>query len=211
VEDTERYISSLAQRDFEKISSFLSREASKYGIRNKPVTILQTEKGFSFHPPDLPGEMNAFNSMYWSIKFRVWSVWALYKANISHADITLFVKYFDPLKHPVLDHSIGLQKGMVGIINAFASTEYNGSNNVILAHELLHTVGATDKYYLENNFPLYPIGFADPQKKPLYPQTRAEIMGGRVPLSPFETAIPESLDEVVVGELTALEIGWIPI
>lgn len=210
-ETTGRYIRSLVQHDIVKISSFLSHEASKYSISEKPVKILQLKKGLSSRPPDLPGEMNVFSNIYWSIRFRVWSAWTLYQANVPHADITLFVKYFDPLKHQTLQHSIGLQKGMVGIINAFASKEYNGSNNVIIAHELLHTVGATDKYHFENNFPFYPAGFSDPHRKPLYPQTRAEIMGGRIPLSSFETAIPTSLDEVVVGDLTALEIGWKPL
>lgn len=207
-ETTDRYISSLEQGDFEKISAFLSREAIKYGVRGKPFTIIQLEKGFSSRPPSLPDEVDFFGNIYWSSMFRMWSAWALYQGNIHHADITLFVKFFDPLKHPILEHSIGLQKGMVGIINVFASIEYTGSNSVILAHELLHTVGANDKYHQENNFPIYPFGFADPRKMPLYPQAKAEIMGGRVPVSQFESEIPDSLDAVVVGELTALEIGW---
>ena len=45
-----------------------------------------------------------------------------------------------------LAHSLGLQKGLIGVVNAFASSSQAAENNVVIAHELLHTVGATDKY-----------------------------------------------------------------
>ena len=47
-------------------------------------------------------------------------------------------------------HSTGLQKGMLGVVNAFASADQEGSNAVVIAHELLHTFGATDKYDRKN-------------------------------------------------------------
>jgi hypothetical protein len=107
-----------------------------------------------------------------------------------------------------LPHSIGLQKGLFGIVNAFASREMEGSNDTVIAHELLHTLGAIDKYALNTNQPLHPIGFAEPDRTPLYPQTHAKLMGGRIPLSPSDSSIPVSLRQVVVGPLTASEIGW---
>jgi len=57
--------------------------------------------------------------------------------------------------------------------------------------------------------PLYPQGFAEPQRQPRYPQRFAEIMAGRRPLSPAEFDMPDSLREVVVGALTAAEIRWV--
>jgi hypothetical protein len=71
----------------------------------------------------------------------------------------------------------------------------------------MHTLGATDKY-AANNMPDYPAGYAEPYREPLFPQTAAEIMGGRIPLSPTRARMPESLDEVVVGVQTAAEIHW---
>ena len=38
----------------------------------------------------------------------------------------------------------------------------------------------------------------------------AEIMGGRIPLSVGTAAIPDSLDDVVIGQRTATEINWQP-
>jgi hypothetical protein len=51
---------------------------------------------------------------------------------------------------------------------------------------------------------------ADPDQKPLYPQTRAEIMAGRRALSETDAEIPDSLKDVVIGPLTAQEIHWAP-
>ena len=78
----------------------------------------------------------------------------------------------------------------------------------MIAHELLHTVGATDKYDLRNDAPAFPDGYGDPQQNPLYPQITAELMAGRRMLSPNRWQQASSLDEVVVGAATALEIRW---
>jgi len=77
---------------------------------------------------------------------------------------------------------------------------------VVIAHELLHTLGATDKYDPDGQ-PLYPIGFADFIAEPCYPQSMAEIMAGRIPLSPGKAEIPKNLAETVIGYATAAEIG----
>jgi hypothetical protein len=84
----------------------------------------------------------------------------------------------------------------------------SGENNVIIAHELLHTVGATDKYNLSNDSPRFPDGYGDPEQVPLYPQLSAELMAGRRVLSPDKWQQPTSLGEVVIGPATALEIRW---
>ena len=58
----------------------------------------------------------------------------------------------------------GLQKGLIGVVNAFASDEQAAQNNVVIAHELLHTVGATDKYDPRTNQPSHPDGYAEPDR-----------------------------------------------
>jgi len=83
------------------------------------------------------------------------------------------------------------------------------SNNVIIAHEVMHTVGASDKYDPKSGLPIYPAGYAEPKLQPRYPQSKAEIMGGRIPLSQKGAQIPRSLKQVVVGQQTAIEIGWL--
>jgi hypothetical protein len=80
---------------------------------------------------------------------------------------------------------------------------------MVLAHELLHTLGATDKYEPGSNAPRFPDGYAAPTAKPLLPQSKAELMAGRIPLDERRAAIPESLRQVLIGNATAAEIGWL--
>ena len=120
----------------------------------------------------------------------------------------LFVVYHDPAVSPRLPHSTGLQKGLIGVVNAFADSDLEGSNNVVIAHELLHTLGATDKYDPNGNRPLFPDGYADPEARPRVPQRRAEIMAGRIPISETEAEIPADMTQVVIGAQTAREINW---
>ena len=56
---------------------------------------------------------------------------------------------------------------------------------------------------------LYPDGYADPERKPLLPQSQAEIMAGRLMLSDKKLRFPKNLQECVVGPMTAGEIGWL--
>ena len=107
-----------------------------------------------------------------------------------------------------MPHSLGLQNGLFGIVHAYAYEPYDATNNVVVAHELMHTLGATDKYDLVTLLPSFPGGYAEPEAEPRYPQRLAEVMAGRVALSPGEARMAESLDEVVVGPVTAAEIGW---
>jgi hypothetical protein len=79
-------------------------------------------------------------------------------------------------------------------------------NNVIIAHEFLHTLGATDKYNPADGMPNFPSGYAEPDRNPLYPQRYAEIMGGRIAESEVEAMIPKSLNYVTIGRTTAEEI-----
>ena len=121
-------------------------------------------------------------------------------------DVRIFVRYHEPVEDIMLENSVGLQKGMVGIVNGYSGRRYSGTNNVIIAHEFLHTLGATDKYNPANGTPDFPLGFAEPDRKPRFPQQFAEIMGGRIALSETDAVIPKSLKYVTIGEATAREI-----
>ena len=84
----------------------------------------------------------------------------------------------------------------------------DGANAVVIAHELLHTVGASDKYLPGTDAPRFPDGYGDPNQVPLYPQRFAEIMAGRRMLSVDRWQQAMDLDEVLIGSATALEIRW---
>jgi len=108
----------------------------------------------------------------------------------------------------MLPHSLGLQRGLTGVVHLFAARSQSAQNAIVTAHELLHTFGATDKYAPDSDAPLYPQGFAEPERVPRYPQRYAEIMAGRVPLASDRQEMPEDLAQVRVGTATAREIGW---
>jgi hypothetical protein len=97
---------------------------------------------------------------------------------------------------------------MIGIARVFAMPHMAEENNVVVAHEILHTFGATDKYDPASGQPRVPDGLADPEQSPLYPQQFAEIMGGRIALSESRSETPRSLEAALIGPKTAAEINW---
>lgn len=202
------YLDQLSANGFEPIEAFFKREATGYGkAMSKPVEIALAPQVDS-QPPAPPFGGSKLEVVLWSLKLRYWA-WRHDDYRGPKPDVRIFVSYFDPDTSPRLAHSIGLQKGLIGVVNAFARADMDGSNNVVIAHELMHALGATDRYNLSNNRPLYPEGFADPDAVPLYPQTRAEIMAGRIPVSETNVEIPTGMNEVMIGTKTAREINWV--
>jgi hypothetical protein len=97
--------------------------------------------------------------------------------------------------------------GRIGIVEVELDSTTVDLALFVVTHELMHTLGATDKYDA-SGLPRVPEGLAEPERSPLYPQSFAEIMTRSRPLSPTSGVVPESLDELAVGALTAREIGW---
>lgn len=204
-----KYIEDLKLRDFASIESFLERETAKYSSSiSRPVRV-ELGQPIRSQPPELDGEPNMMSVMFWSLKMRWWATSVTDDQDRIEPDVRIFVRYHTPESAIVLENSVGLQKGMVGIVNGYASRRHRGTNNVIIAHEFLHTLGATDKYSPYDGQPIGPDGLAEPDRKPLYPQRFAEIMGGRIALADDDSVIPQSLKYTVIGPLTASEINLI--
>lgn len=207
--EVQRYIDGLAAAEFDAIEDFFAEQAAGYGVSlERPIRIRlarQIDSGLPALPPN--GAMAA--TILWSLRMR-WFVTRLHWASDAPTpDITVFAVYQTGELGASLDRSTALRKGLIAFANLYAARSARGSNLMIVAHELMHTLGASDKYDPATGQPLYPIGYADAGRSPRYPQTRAELMGGRIPLGPTEAAIPDSLESVVVGPATAFEIGWI--
>jgi hypothetical protein len=201
------YIAALKTGVFTQIETFIAKETGRYGATlDRPLRIelgqLVTEQ-----PPSIAPDSSVFGVMIWSGKMRWWASGVTDDQDRIEPDVRVFVRYHAPDYGFLLENSIGLQKGMVGVVNAYASRQKSGSNNVIIAHEFLHTLGATDKYELASGQPIAPDGLAEPERSPLYPQRYAEIMGGRIALAKDDAVIPKSLKYALIGPLTAQEIG----
>jgi hypothetical protein len=205
---TADYIAGLTPDDFKPIERFMQNEAQRYNLSLPDPVLLDMAPPVSALPPPPPFGASIFAIMWWSLKLRYWA-WKYDTYEGPLTNIQVFVIYHDPNAYNELDHSLGLEKGHICMVKAFGSLHQASRNNVIIAHEMLHTLGATDKYNLQTGQPIYPDGYGDPDKKPLLPQHFAEIMGGAIPLSESESEMPDSLASTVVGPLTAREIKWI--
>ena len=205
---TEQFIRQLSSEDFEDIEQFFDEQARRYGVTLEPAVRVSLAPVVHEAPPMVRPGAGVLSVIWWSLRARYWAWRAPQNPPGPRPDVKLFVLYHDPQRQSSLPHSIGVQKGLFGIVNVFADHGMAGSNDVVIAHELLHTLGATDKYELGSNLPRHPEGFAEPERDPLYPQAHAELMGGRIPRSENRADIPESLLDVVIGPYTASEIGW---
>ena len=124
-------------------------------------------------------------------------------------DIKMFVLYHGLNGAKEVGISVGMRKGRYGIVKSYTLASMKTENLIVFTHELLHVLGATDKYILSSGEPIYPQGYAKPNKRPLFPQKRAEIMGVRIPINSFSSVMPESLEQCEIGRLTAEEIGFL--
>lgn len=201
------YVAGLDVGTFGEIADYFADEAKRHGHKlARPVEIYLGPRIVTL-PPELPEKSTVLSALSWSLRMRFWA-WRHDDYPGPKPHVRLFVVYHDPARTPRIAHSTGLAKGMIGVVRVFAAKSQQRINNVVIAHELLHTFGATDKYDLATNLPLYPDGYAEPQANPRFPQRHAEIMAGRKPRSLSVADIPESLDETLIGVRTAVEIHW---
>ena len=202
------YISTLSEADLQPVSDFVAAEAHRYGVLIDAPVGIRLYPILSAAPPQLAANASVSERILWSLRLRRYRSHVVGAVERSRPKIALFLLYHDPARSPVLPHSQGLQRGLMGVVHLFAARSQAAHNAVVTAHELLHTFGATDKYAPDSDAPLFPDGYAEPGRVPRYPQRYAEIMAGRVPLSPDRQQMPDDLSQTLVGPATAREIGW---
>ncbi len=205
---TLRYVADLDVERFQPIDEFFVREAARYHLDSSEPVKIRLRGALHALPPQRAPGAGLLATALWSLRLRYWA-WRASGHVEDPEDIRIFVLYHDPALSPSVPHSLGLTKGLIGVVYAFAVPEMNGENNVVIAHELLHTLGASDKYDPGTDAPIFPNGYGDPRQLPLYPQHTAELMAGRRMLDPVHWQQAESLEEVVIGPATALEIRWL--
>ena len=204
---TQAYLASLDSAQFQPIDQFFAREAGRYHLGLQEPVRTRLRPVLDAKPPPPPAVPGVFGTIWWSLRLRYWA-WRVSGHVHEPEDIRVFVLYHDPALTPTVPHSLGLSKGLIGVVYAFADARMTGSNDVVIAHEMLHTLGATDKYAAGNDAPRFPDGFGNPAQVPLYPQATAELMAGRRMLSPTRWEQADTLNEVVIGPASAAEIRW---
>ena len=201
------YIQKLNTTDFSVIEEYLQQQSQRY--RTQPVQFyFRLAQPVNKLPPAIPTDSSIFAVMWWSLKFRYYA-WRQQQDLGYQPSVSLFLSYYDAKTHPVLKHSTALENGRIGVVNLFASTQQAPQNKIVITHEALHAFGAKDKYNLATGEPIDPIGYAEPNLSPRYPQKKAEIMAVAIPLSATKSKMAESLRYTLVSELTAKELGWV--
>jgi hypothetical protein len=199
------FVAQLQSEAFQEIGVFLTGSAPHWRRTAIPAPQIVLKAPIRV-PPPLDQPHSTLEAIHWSLRLR-WYAFRHTPFWASLGTVRLFVLYHPLQYNQALPHSHGLQKGLLGVVHVFASDAQRAQNNFVIAHELLHTLGATDKYDT-NGQPLFPIGIAEPNSQPPYPQVKAEIMGGRIAIHPNRSEMPKGLDEAVIGYATAAEIGW---
>ncbi|KAF0209927.1 MAG: hypothetical protein FD167_5420 [bacterium] len=161
-------------------------------------------------PPVLPTE----NDGFWT-KYKQTSAFINYfnetltqvGANPDQFDIKLYLYIYPADKGLDYEkqHSVGTTRGRFGVVFLPIGKQSAGRTTCLIAHEILHTVGASDKYD-DNHLTFFPDGYFEPKKR--YPQQFAEIMALATPTENGKEKDADSLDISRIGEKTSVEIGW---
>jgi len=204
---TADYIAALHDRDFSIIDRWAEREAGRHGLDLSSPFGVRLGDVVTTLPPPYPHDATPVDVLFWGLRFRYWA-WRNTPDDDGLTRVRLFVVYHEGEEAGPLPHSLGMQKGLLGLVHAYALDEQTQQNNIVIAHELLHTVGAIDKYDAFGS-PLHPAGYAYPERDPLHPQRSAEIMAGRIPTGWGRSYMAESLRSVIVNRWTAAEINWL--
>lgn len=205
---TARFLAELDREQFAEIGEWLQEQSREYGRTVLQPVYLNLAPVVKDSPPLPPTQGGVAEAIVWSLQLRWWA--AQHDAiGGPKPDVRLFVLFHDVGDGSALPHSTGLEKGQIGVIHLFADRSQRQQNAVVIAHELLHTFGAKDKYDLTTLQPIFPHGYAEPALSPRLPQRLAEIMAGRIPTGEGRAEIPASLAETVIGAQTAKEIGLV--
>ena len=201
-----QYIATLSDNDFKEIESYLNAESKKYGqdvhfYYRLGNTVTQP-------PPEVPRNGGFISAIIWSLKFRYYAYQNAHDIGVP-TGLRLFLQYHSGDKKVLTETSTALENGRIGVVNLFGKSDKTINNNVVIAHESLHAFGASDKYDLMTGTPIYPHGYANPTQNPRYPQKQAELMAVHKATSPTTHQMARTLNETVIGELTAVEIGWV--
>lgn len=206
-EKVSKYIKTLKQSQFDEISIYMSDYASRYYGKRVSINYVLANT-MDKAPNDVTEEQAStiLGVLTWTLKFRFYAIFNLKKEDVG-ADGVIYLNYAHD-DHATLNRSTALQRGRVALVNVHANPKDDRQTNMIIAHESLHLFGAQDRYDPYYGSPIFPEGYADPKQIPLYPQKRAEIMGGYIPMNERDFLVPDNLDTVIILQQTAKEVGW---
>jgi len=206
---TQRFIDKLTVSDFDDIHIYLKKQGEHFGVDLQYGLNITLEEQTTNTPPVVPNANSSrLEILLWSLRLKWWA-WKNQLEDHHLAQTRIYILYQSPEKNKPLAHSTGLQNGLIGLVNARASTSQQPLHQIVITHELLHIWGASDKYDTATGIPFFPDGYAAPNQTPLFPQRFTEIMARAKPVSQTKYDVATHLKQTLIGNKTALEIGWI--
>lgn len=137
------YIRELDDSVFAPIDSFFAEQSQDYNLITRQPTVTKLGPAVTAQPPPAPLPNAGYAAIiWWGLKFRYWVYQNTPDSDSNIRRIRVFVQYHAAGKDKRLRHSLGLDKGLVALVQAFAAIEQDRQNNIVIAHEVLHTVGA---------------------------------------------------------------------
>lgn len=199
--------------DLQRLEALLGDEFLRYrGQRMPPFSFVpHGPVDVSAPPPAVPDEAGATERVRHYLRLRDYfaDVEGRGALRLRRHSLRLYVVLEPVRTRTRFVEGFGAVGGDFGVVRAAIDVHTVDQALVAIAHEVLHCLGATDKYD-EEGHAVPPDGLVEPLRVPPYPQRYAEIMVGERPLAPGQGVLVESLGEARIGAITAMEIGWLP-
>ncbi|HEY0749117.1 MAG TPA: hypothetical protein VGD63_20605, partial [Steroidobacteraceae bacterium] len=116
---TQAYLAALDAADFEPLHEFFMREAQRYRLTVAEPVKIRLRPQLHSSPPQRASNAGMVGTALWSLKLRYWA-WRVSGHAGEPEDIRIFVLYHDPALTQRVPHSLGLTKGLIGVVYAFA-------------------------------------------------------------------------------------------
>lgn len=206
-ESAAHHITQQAAEDFRPIAEFFAEQATHYDLALEHPFELAMGPPLDSAPVSPPRPGTLAQRLRWGLSVHWWKLH--FRDHDNDPDIIVIVHHYDPDNRVSMPCPVAIEEYRLVIANMVARDTDCQGGLVVIAHEILHTVGASDLHDPHTLIPRHPEGFAEPGREPLYPQTRAELMAPRIPISPYSEHEARNFDEVTIGGTTAREIHWI--
>ena len=148
-----QYVSGLQVEDFAAIEEFMREEAGGYSLDLSDPVHLRVSHAVVARPPSLGDRPGMLGAAWWSLRMRWWSARVAWNDPLPDPDVQVFALYHAGTNSKAVPDSVGLSKGLMAVAHLYAQPGAAATNQVVLAHEFLHTLGATDKYDLRTGMP----------------------------------------------------------
>ena len=196
-----------------RVQDWYDNEYRRYTGSTRPLVHMRV---FGPWTPEVrPPRLEEAGTSWWRLAYTSWAFTRYWPALVrpygvdpDRWDVRVYLVYGHDAGDLAAD-SRGSQKGRLAVPFISLDDPNPAYAQLTVAHELGHVFGAEDLYDPQTFLAQLPLGLAEPNRQPPFPQRYAEVMAADRPLSPTREVEVTSLDEVRVGYHSASLMGWI--